>query len=379
MNKNIENIGRYLKGVLLPEHVSHQHQQQLRREVLEEIERKQTMSVRIISWKFAAVAALVCAGVVAATVVGVKIRQYRFEGRDADGIYHFSSEPETIYERTYQDPNGTKQGVIVTTSSTVSLDPDDANGASIEQMQNDLEEIDLLRQQDARELVRVVDTEVNGQFWRTCVFKYVLSDGRTRTINEADPDKDKPRTPAQMEKDFEEIAHLRKQGLRNVVSVIETDLEGEIHRTLICRYVLADGREVTMGEGDPDLAPPTKMLSSEQIQEVGRLRQLKQGEFLGTTDRQMYGKTFNFETYLFTLSDGTVVTHAQGKPKGQKTELTEADWKELHSLRKADAGQYIGTHEEEIRGRMFVFVQKRYILSDGTEVIRSDGRPKENQ
>lgn len=377
MNENIERIERYLKDVDLPERVSDQHRQQLRRQVLNEIERTKTMSVRRRLWKIAAVVALICTGVVAAAVVGVKIRQYHFVGRDPDGTYHFSTEPETIYERTYQGANGTKQGVIVTTSTAVSLDSDDANGASVEQMQSDLEEIDLLRQQDARELVRVIDTQVNGHFWRTCVFKYVLSDGRTHTINEADPDEDKPRTPVQMEQDFEEVTRLREQGLRDVVSVIETDLEGEIHRTLICRYVLAGGREVTMGEGDPELAPPTKMLSPEQIQEVAHLQLLKQGEFLGSVERQMYGKTFTFERYLFTLSDGTVVTRAEGKPKGQKTTLTEADWKELHSLKKAGAGEYLGIYEEEIRGKVFVFERKRYILSDGTEVIRAEGDPKE--
>ncbi len=377
MNKNIEKIDRYLKGVDLPEYTSVRHRQQLRRQILNRIERRRTMSVRTRAWKIAAVVALICTGAMAAAVVGVKIRQYHFVGRDPDGTYHFSTEPETIYERTYQDANGTKHGVAVTTSTGVSLDSDDANGASVDQMQSDLQEIDLLRQQDVRELVRVIDTQVNGHFWRTCVFKYVLSDGRTHTINEADPDEDRPRTSVQMEQDFEEVARLREQGLRDVVSVIETDLDGAIHRTLICRYVLADGREVTMGEGDPELAPPTKMLSLEQIQEVARLRQLKQGEFLGNVERQMYGKTFTFESYLFTLSDGTVVTQADGRPKGQKTTLTEADWKELHSLRKAGAGEYLGTHEEEIRRKMFVFERKRYILSDGTEVIRAEGDPKE--
>ncbi len=44
MSKNIKKIERYLKGVVLPEHVSHQHRQQLRQEVLGEIESRRTGS-----------------------------------------------------------------------------------------------------------------------------------------------------------------------------------------------------------------------------------------------------------------------------------------------------------------------------------------------
>ena len=62
MNKNIENIERYLKSVVPPEYESNQHRQQLRREVLGKSERRQTMSVKGRSWKVAAVIALLCVG-----------------------------------------------------------------------------------------------------------------------------------------------------------------------------------------------------------------------------------------------------------------------------------------------------------------------------
>jgi len=44
MSKNIKKIDRYLKGVVPPEHVSHEHRQQLRRKVLGEIESRRAGS-----------------------------------------------------------------------------------------------------------------------------------------------------------------------------------------------------------------------------------------------------------------------------------------------------------------------------------------------
>jgi hypothetical protein len=377
MNEHIERIDQYLRSIDLPQDESDQHRRALRRQILSEIERKETMSVRNRTWKVTiAVAALIGGGALA-TAVGVKVYRYHFEGRDAGGTYYFSTEPQTIYERTSQDANGVQHAVIVTAGRLVSMDAADAK-ADVDQMQRDLEEIAGLREQDLRELTRVVDMQVNGHFLRTCVFQYTLADGRTHTIGEADPDSpvDVAQTPGLIEADFEEIAHLGEQGLRDVVKVIDTEVEGQIQRTLLCHYVLADGREKTIGEGDPALTPPTKRLTPEQINEVWRLKRLGQGEFLEEVEKSMYGKTFTFESCLFTLADGTVVTLAEGSPAAAKTTLSEADWKELRGLQKADAGEDLGTYEEEIRGKVFTFARERYLLGDGTEVIHAEGIPR---
>jgi hypothetical protein len=237
----------------------------------------------------------------------------------------------------------------------------------------------LLRQQDIRELVAVTDMDVNGNAWRVCTFKYVFANGRTRTMNEGDPDRDKPASPKQIEKDIEEAARLRAQGVRDVVGVIDTEVEGQTHRVLECRYVLTDGREFSIGEGDPALTPPTRMLSEEQVNEVWRLKLLGQAETLETVEQPMYGKTFVFERHLCTLADGTVATLAVGKVKGAKTDLTDADWKELRGLIDTNAGEFLGTYEQVVRGKVFAFERKRYTLSDGTQVIRADGKPKDGQ
>ena len=374
MNRENERIEQYLKGVVPPEPELEPHRRQLRQRILGQTQPRRTTAARGRTWKMAAVA-LVLTGAIAAAV-GVTIHRYYFEGRDQDGKYLFSTGPQTVYEATHRDADGNAQTVTVTKMTGVSLGPEELNPAGIEETQKELEEIERLRQQDARELVRVIDTEVNGRFHRTCVFRYALANGRTHTVNEGDPDRNEPATPAQIENDQQEIARLRQQGQRDVIKVIDTEVEGQVQRTLICRYVLADGRETRMGEGDPDLAPPTKGLTSEQRQEFWRLIRLNQSESLGSLEEPMYGKIFTFKRSRVTLSDGTVVILADGELKGPKTSPTEVDWAELRRLSQEGAGEALGTCEEQIRGKVFSFERTRYVLSDGTEVIRSTGEPK---
>lgn len=368
MNKNVERIERYLKGIHVPEHQSDAHWRQLRRQILAELERRQTMSLTGRPWKATlTVAALIGGGAIAAAV-GVKVYQYHFEGRGADGAYHFSGQRETLYESPMS-------GVSVVQSTSVSITSNDPN-FDVEQTRKDLEEIAVLRQQDVRELVGVIETEVNGYFHRTCRYKYTLSDGRTHTMGEGEPDSQAQRTPEQIEKDQEEIARLREQGKRKLVQVMDTQVEGDLHRTCSYEYVLADGRTMSAGEGDPELPPPANPLGTEKIEEIWRLRRLKQGDYLGYSDRDVQGRTFTFETYVLTLSDGTVVTHAVGEPKDLKTRLTEADWEEFGNLRDAGVGEDLDTEEKVVLGRVFSFKRQRYILSDGTEFIWSVGEPK---
>jgi hypothetical protein len=373
MKEHIERIDRYLKGIDLPEHTSDQHRCALRRQILSEIERKQTMSVRSRTWKVTIAVAALIGGAAIATAVGVKVYRYHFEGRGATGAYHFATEPQTVYHQDYTDANGNQRNVTVMTSRAASMGSDDSSGGDVDQMQSDLEEIAVLREQDLRELVRVTDMQVNGHFWRGCSFQYTLSDGRTRTIGEPDPDRAKLGASKDIEADLAEIAALREQGLRTVVTAVDTEVEGQTHRTLICQYVLAGGREITMGETDTELPLPTVMLTPEQNAELTRLLRLDQGEYLGRQEKVVHGRVFAFETYRATLSDGAEVTRAEGQPIVGKTRLTEADWKELRDLAMADAGEDLGTYEEVVRGKAFIFARKRYILSDGTEVIRADG------
>ncbi|MHC4520270.1 MAG: hypothetical protein ACYTAS_16895 [Planctomycetota bacterium] len=377
MSKDIERIDRYLRIVSLTEPVSGPHRRGLRRRVLSEIERRQTMSEGHRTRRVALVVAAVVCGGAMATAVGVRVHRYYFEGRGADGVYHFSTEPEIIYEKSYENADGTMRSVSVGRSGGISINSGPDDTMDVEQTRKDLEEIALLRQQGARELVGVIDTKVNGRPHRTCRYRYILSDGRERTIGESDPESQGQRTPAQIEQDMEEIEALRQQGMRELVHVWETQVDGRIHRTLGWQYVLADGRAETVGEGDPDQEVQEPVLSDGQRDEMFRLRRLKQGEFLGHEEREIHGKAFTFKVHQYTLAGGIVVTYAAGEPaEAVKIRLTEADWEEFRSLRDAGAGVDLGAYEEDVQGRTFLFKPQQFILSDGTELIWSVGKPR---
>jgi hypothetical protein len=101
----------------------------------------------------------------------------------------------------------------------------------------------------------------------------------------------------------------------------------------------------------------------------------KKGEFLGSTQIQVMGRTFSLQRYSVTLSDGTVVTRSEGEPEGPRNKLTAADGAEIRQLAAADKGEVLSTYDEEVRGKLFKFTPVKYVLTDGTEVIQSTGNP----
>ena len=122
-------------------------------------------------WKTAALLlGLLGAAAVAAEII-IQVHHYYLEGKVRNGLAYFTTTPENA---------GTNQvdsiGIFVR---------GDLDAAGIEQKRKDLEEIDALRQRNARELFRVFDTEVNGKpLGRIFLYKYVLADGRTETFTE---------------------------------------------------------------------------------------------------------------------------------------------------------------------------------------------------
>ncbi|MGO8929352.1 MAG: hypothetical protein ACLQU3_21005 [Limisphaerales bacterium] len=362
-----EKMEKYLEGIALPEYESDEHRRRLRSQILGQLATHYSGRPPRRIWRVAAlVAGVLCAGALAAQVA-VQVHRYFFEGRTADGSYKFATQPQTL-----RLPHAT-----VVQSRSATMGSEELGAGGIEQMQSDLEEIDSLRQQDAGELMGVIDTEVNGYSpGRVFQFRYVLADGRTRFMNEGDSESRGNASAAQIEKDQEQIAELRQQGQREITTVIETEVGSQVDRTLICRYVLPDDREVIMGESDPAVGSSGTHLSAAQRDELMRLVGLKSGTFIGSIERQLFGRSFTFERYSYKLADGTVAIRAEGQPTGLKRNLTEADWSELANLTKAGAGELLGKYEQEIRGKLFSFEKKRYILSDGTEVVRSRGVPK---
>lgn len=235
MSDNIEKTERYLKGVVLPEHVSHQRQQQLRREVLGRIERKPTMSARVKSWKYAAVITLICTGVAAAAVVGVKIYTYHYFGRNPYGAYTVVSE----------------DGI-----DSMSFGEDHVD--SPEQAVEYANEISLLKQQGDRELVRVIEIELNDQLdSRLLSYEYNLSDGRTRQMSESCPDADSdgPYTLTGERRDefFQLWNEQRRQEENGLELATTTTEERQVNGRLFSfkkwRFVLGDGTEAAWSIG----------------------------------------------------------------------------------------------------------------------------------
>lgn len=385
MNDNIEKTKRYLKDVVLPEHDSHQHRQQLRREVLARIERKQTMSPRIKSWKFAALAALVCSGL-AAAAVGIKIYKYRYVGTDEEGRHHVVRELE--------DGRGLKGWTF---SNKTADSPELAVQTA--------EEMDLLKQHDIKELVSIREIEVNGQLdSRLLGYEYTLSDGRTIHQYEDDPETG-PGTLAGERLD--EARHLFRKlmGVLTCVSVdgrrfytaadgteistYEQVVQGRAFLFRKVPFALSDGTEVawSMGQLSQDGRNVLKTgdgntAEAEQIQkdlrEIAILRRQDRRELIAVDELVAKGELERrVFVYKYQLSDGRTMDMREGDEV--KVTLNNQQRQEWVELRDAGSGEDLGTYEQEVEGLSFVFKRQKFVLSDGTEVTWAYGTLKGDQ
>ena len=389
MNKNTENIDRYLKGVVPPEHVSHQHRQQLRREVLKEIERRQIMSVRGRSWKYAAAIALICTGVAAAAVVGVKIHKWRAVGKDPKHGYLLQSEDDRF---------------MTNVPESWADNPEHAVEVK--------EELDLLKQQDKRKLVSVTEYMVNGQhdhWWLS--YEYTLSDGRVIRTGEWDPDDNTPRVLVgelreEAGRRFHEILKPEYSTLTTdpqtgeklriitpaegvVLTIYDQVVQGQVFSFQSRQFALSDGTTVTYSFGrqseDGQNAIRTVVSGSKEarqtgddLQEIAILREQNKRELIavdelvanGELDRRVF-------VYQYELSDGRTKDMREGDEV--KIALNKEQRQEWVQLRDAGSGEDLGTYEEEVMGRLFVFKRQKFVLSDGTELIWSYGTFKDVQ
>ena len=88
--------------------------------------------------------------------------------------------------------------------------------------------------------------------------------------------------------------------------------------------------------------------------------------------------------YKYELSDGQTKEMREGgdgMPVYSQDQFKEFKPKleEFRQLKKAEPGEYLGTSEQAVEGRVFTFKREKYLLSDGTEVIWSVGLPKDGQ
>ena len=88
--------------------------------------------------------------------------------------------------------------------------------------------------------------------------------------------------------------------------------------------------------------------------------------------------------YKYELSDGQTKEMREGgdgMPVYSQDQFKEFKPKleEFRQLKKAGPGEYLGTSEQAVEGRVFTFKREKYLLSDRTEVIWSVGTPKDVQ
>ena len=382
MKNHNEKIEQYLKGVIPPEHASYKHQEQLRQEVLGRIERKQTMSVRVSSWKYAAVIALISTGVVTATVVGVKIYKYHYLGTDEEG-----------HHRVLRD-DGRKSWVFSKKTA-----------GSPEQAVQTAEEMDLLIQQGTKELVSIREIEVNGQLdSRLLGYDYTLSDGRKVHQFEDDPDTGSGTLTNEQQDEarhrFDEVLAgsmlVFEDGHRfftttggEVIPIIEQVAHGRVFSFTRVPLELSDGTQIswsigtlsesnrsalTTGDSDPENAEQTR----NDLREIAALRQQDNRKLIAvdelTADGELDRRVF---VYQYKLSDGRTKDLREGDELNFT--INSKQRKEWVQLKDAGSGEDVGTYEQKVEDQLFVFKRQKFTLSDGTELIWSYGTLKNDQ
>ena len=174
--------------------------------------------------KIAAVV-VVLLGLGAISVVGVNIGRYYYKGKTDDGHHIFySGDLETV------------------------VTMDDNEVTDVDQTRRDLEEIEHLRQQDKRELLKVEITMTDGTLeQRVHVYKYVLSDGRIIDMREGVHGG----AYALSEALWEEWCRLKKAGSGEDLGTYEETVEGCVISFKRERYFLSDGTEIIWSVGTP--------------------------------------------------------------------------------------------------------------------------------
>jgi len=178
------------------------------------------MFVRKRAWKVAAVLAIVI-GAGAISVVGVNIGRYYYWGKNDEGDHIFVSEDrETV----------------------VTMD----EVTDVEQTRTDLEEIESLRQQGKKKLLRVEETMMDGTVeMRMHEYRYELSDGRTSDMREGV----KWGGGFDNKERWQEWRQLREAGPGEDLGTYEETVEGRVFSFKRERYHLSDGTEIIWSVG----------------------------------------------------------------------------------------------------------------------------------
>lgn len=149
---------------------------------------------------------------------------------------------------------------------------------------------------------------------RNGAFNFRPEGGGTRGVVVVSADGDTSFTidVEQKARDIAEMDQLRARGAGVLTSVVETEVAGRSHWTYSYEYTLSDGRVERMGGAVQRNDEP--VVDLDQLKELWGLRQQGKGERLEPIEREHESRAFAFERRRIVLSDGTVVTHSIGKP-----------------------------------------------------------------
>lgn len=115
-------------------------------------------------------------------------------------------------------------------------------------------------------------------------------------------------------------------------------------------------------------------------EELDLLMQQGSGALVGVIEIVANGQLdYRILRYEYTLSNGQKIKNPDFEPDdpSQWTVIGERQ-EELRQLQEEGKGQELTAEERQVQGRVFIIKKHRYILSDGTEVIRSIGQLKED-
>jgi hypothetical protein len=246
------------------------------------------------------------------------------------------------------------------------------------------EELDLLKEQDTGELVSVVEEEVNGKLIsRYFRFKYVLADGREIKSGDYDPDFKESLAEAKRE----ELISLLRADEFVTIGFEKKEFRGCMFSFERNRFILSDGTEVIWSVGRPseDNQSEAKTIDAKEAdqilndkREIANLRQQDKRKLIavdelaanGELDRRVF-------VYQYQLSDGRTMDLREGDELNFA--INKEQRQEWVQCKEMGSGEDLGTYEEKVKERLFVFKRQRFTLSDGTELIWSYGTLKDGQ
>ena len=329
-----------------------------------------------------AIAALIGTGVVAAAAVGVRYK------------YHFFKTDES------------GRHIVVSEDGRKSWNFSQKTVSNPQQAVETAEEMDLLIQQGKKKLVGAQETEVNGRLdHRALQYRYTLSDGRTIDRFEDDPETGPGTLTSEQQEEMRRLLdevmgerftmassggnHLYVTDSGKEIPISERVVQGRAMIFTKYPVTLADGTQVAksighLSENSP-LAPIVRSRdaadaepSPNDLREIASLRQQDKRQLIRVSELTAHGELdVRAFMYRYQLSDGRTMDRNEGV--GGKFLLSAAQRKEWVQARNAKSGQDLGTYEEQVVGRTFVFTRQRFVLGDGTELIWAVGKPKDNQ